>query len=565
MQEVQATLPPGSIVQDRYVVEKLLGKGGFGAVYLVRDARFKQNLFALKEVIGPGKKERSSFLFEGELLKRLDHRALPRVYRVFEDEAHDRVYMLMDYIEGLNLERLRRQQPENRFSLPQVLALVAPIIDVVGYMHRQQPPVVHRDIKPSNIILSAANGEAVLVDLGIAKEYNPDSTTTAIRHCSPGYAAPEQYRSGTSTRTDIYGLSATIYNLLTGIVPADAFHRLMQLDTEASDPLEPVNTLIPAIPQAVARAIQRAMVLSSEDRFATVDQFWQELQGDPVLEPLVVPVMPQLAVPASEPARSSPLPAPREQADVIAAPVVVSLQKQPRRRFRKVTLLFLILLALLVGSGIGMGLWPYLTTPGRLVSHSPTRVPGFPATATLAVSTPTAHPTANPTVRSSTPTVVVVVTPQPTAMPGNNPAPGPPPAKPTPKPRPKPHPTPTPAPIVFPKVAGNYGGSIDDTTANITTSMALSVQQESGEGEISGRFTVGAPLVGNGPFSGTVATNKYIQFTVPRHKNIAPLFFYGWVQADGSLKGDYCSLNYQNQCDPAAGAGGTWDVTKSSA
>jgi serine/threonine protein kinase len=559
MQEVQTTLPPGSVVQERYVVEKLLGKGGFGAVYLVRDARFKQNLFALKEVIDPGKKERSRFLFEGELLKRLDHRALPRVYRLFEDEAHDRAYMLMDYVEGLNLERLRRQQPENRFSLSQVLTLIAPVIGVVSYLHKQQPPVIHRDIKPSNIILSVANGEAVLVDLGIAKEYNPDSTTTAIRRCSPGYAAPEQYRSGTSTRTDIYGLSATVYNLLTGIVPADAFHRLMQLDTEASDPLEPVNTLVPAIPQAVARVIQRAMALSSEDRFATVDQFWQELQGDSVLEPLVVPVTPQSALSAAEPAPSSRLPVPPRQTGIIPAPVTVSLQKQPGgRRFRKVTLLFLVLLALLVSSGIGMGLWLYLTTTGRPVSHSPTRVPGFPATATLAASTPTAHPTVNPTVRSSTPTVVVV-TPRSTTIPVNNPAPGPPHAKSTPTP----HPTPTPAPIVYAKVSGSYSGSIDDTTANITTSMALSVQQEPGEGEISGRFTVGAPLVGNGPFTGTVATNKYIQFTVPRHKNIAPLFFYGWVQADGSLKGNYCSLNDQNQCDPAAGAGGTWDVTRS--
>ncbi len=563
MQEVQMTLPPGSIVQERYVVERLLGKGGFGTVYLVRDARFKQNLFALKEVIDPGKKELSRFLFEGELLKRLDHRALPRVYRLFEDEAYDRAYMLMDYVEGLNLERLRRQQPENRFSLHQVLTLIAPVIDVVSYLHKRQPPVIHRDIKPSNIILSVANGEAVLVDLGIAKEYNPDSTTTAIRHCSPGYAAPEQYRSGTSTRTDIYGLGATIYNLLTGIVPADAFRRFMQMDVEESDPLKPVNTLVPTVPQTAAEAVQRAMALSSEDRFASVEQFWGELKGDSVVELSLVPVIPQSTLSAAEPALSSPMPVPPQQAGIFPVPVPASLKKQPwGRRFRKASILLLVLLALLIGLGVGTGLWRYLmTTTGHSVTQIPTRMPGSTATATLAASTPTALATVNPTVRSSTPTVVV--TPQPTTMPVNNPAPGPPPAKPTPTPHPKPHPTPTPAPIVFPKVAGSYGGSIDDTTANIITSMALSVQQESGEGEISGRFSVGAPLVGNGPFSGTVATNKYIQFTVPRHKNIAPLFFYGWVQADGSLKGDYCSLNDQNQCDPAAGAGGTWDVTRS--
>ena len=75
MQSVQTILPNGSIVQERYVVEELLGKGGFGAVYLVRDQRVRGNKFALKEVIDPNKKERAHFTFEGEILKRLDHRS----------------------------------------------------------------------------------------------------------------------------------------------------------------------------------------------------------------------------------------------------------------------------------------------------------------------------------------------------------------------------------------------------------------------------------------------------------------------------------------------------------
>jgi serine/threonine protein kinase len=85
---------------------------------------------------------------------------------------------------------------------------------------------VHRDIKPSNIIVPARGGEAVLVDFGLAKEYVIDNTTTLIRHGSPGYAAPEQYGSGTSPQTDIYGLAATLYTLLTGTVPIDAITRV---------------------------------------------------------------------------------------------------------------------------------------------------------------------------------------------------------------------------------------------------------------------------------------------------------------------------------------------------
>ena len=89
MQEVKEILPVGSIIRGRYQVEKLLGKGGFGAVYLVRDQRVRQNLFAFKEVIDPNKRERDRFTFEAELLKRVDHPSLPRVYHIIEDDQPD--------------------------------------------------------------------------------------------------------------------------------------------------------------------------------------------------------------------------------------------------------------------------------------------------------------------------------------------------------------------------------------------------------------------------------------------------------------------------------------------
>src|SRR6266851_2354179 len=273
------TLPIGTILRDRYVVEELLGKGGFGAVYLVRDLRVRQNLFAIKELIDSSKLERERFTFEGEILKRVDHPALPRIYRVFDDEKSGRAYILMDYIEGSNLEKLRQQQPEKLFSLSQVLFLIAPIIDAVTYLHRQHPPIVHRDIKPANIIVPKTGDGTVLVDFGIAKEYDPDSTTTVIRRASPGYGAPEQYSQGTNTRTDIYGLGATIYALLTGVVPADAFYRMIQLGSNGPDSLEPITKLIPSLPVPVADAIHRALSININSRFSSVEEFWKALNA----------------------------------------------------------------------------------------------------------------------------------------------------------------------------------------------------------------------------------------------------------------------------------------------
>ena len=121
MLQEQMVLPVGATIQHpdggRYIIESLLGKGGFGAVYLVRDRLVKEQQFALKEVIDPNSQDRERFIFEAEVLKRLNHRALPHVYKVFEYEKLKRVYMLMDYIEGQNLDILRLEQPERCFSL----------------------------------------------------------------------------------------------------------------------------------------------------------------------------------------------------------------------------------------------------------------------------------------------------------------------------------------------------------------------------------------------------------------------------------------------------------------
>jgi len=505
MQDIQMTLPIGTILRDRYVVEELLGKGGFGAVYLVRDLRVKQNQFALKELIDSSKLERERFTFEGEVLKRVDHPALPRIYRVFDDDKSGRAYILMDYIEGSNLEILRQQQPEKRFSLSRVLFLIAPIIDAASYLHHQNPPIIHRDIKPANIIVPRTGEGTVLVDFGIAKEYDPDSTTTAVRRASPGYGAPEQYTRGTNTCTDVYGLGATIYALLTGLIPADAFHRMTQMGSTGVDPLEPVNHLVPSIPQPVSDAISRAMAMRSEDRFPTVEKFWQALNAFPVNAYLaqqqrLVPVIgPSTPVPASVSAKDTTVGAFR--------------QEQPRRS-SKLGLLLLLLAALLIGTGVAAGFFVY--TSSHRTANAPTLTP--------------AHPTPKPTHHPNT----------------------------TPTPSPNIASTPTTVPPAFPPVGGEHNGSIHNTTGGLTATMSLSIRQD--KGAISGNFRVNSPLQGSGPFTGNVTTTSRIQFIVHSNQVAAPLYFWGTVQAGGSMQGNYCSLDRTNHCNPNAGGAGLWNA-----
>jgi eukaryotic-like serine/threonine-protein kinase len=529
MREVQVSFPRGKVVRERYIVEEMLGKGGFGAVYRVRDRRVRSNVFALKEVIDPTGHERNRLAFECELLKRLDHPGLPRVYRVFDDERNSRVYMLMDYIEGPNLERLRLQQPGKRFSLPRVMKILAPIVEAMSYLHTQNPPIIHRDIKPANIIVPlAGDGDgAVLVDFGIAKEYDQDSTTTAVRHCSPGYGAPEHYARGTNTRTDIYGLAATFSTLLTGSVPVDALYRMTQLGSKHEEPLVPVNKVVPEIPQHVADAIERAMSINSNDRFATVEEFWQALEPDAIAEEepapaaIVAPVV--VANERSLSIMTPPVPPNSEELLPNETPQVRIHRTQRRPVPFALVLAILILVGLLAGVFFGLSGW--LSSEGGTavskVSSTPTvKQPAKPVATVPRQSTPVTH-----------------------------------------SPTPKPPPTPT-LTATYPHLVVSYSGGISDQFTNPSTdsTMALSSIQQNGS-SIRGYFSVGEGLIGSGNFNGSVTIERKIQFLVASG-SVAPLFFQGMVQQNGTLSGSYCSQQ-NGQCNKAMGGFGTWKITPS--
>ncbi len=340
MKHEQLTLPIGFTVRDtdggHYVVEALLGQGQSSAVYLVTQ-KFGSHLpFALKESFTPTQQERERFVLEGRLLQSLHHPALPRVYRIFEHDSLKRSYLLMDYIPGRNLDILRQEQADSHFSLPLVLLLVAPVVNAVIYLHQQTPPILHRDIKPANIVVPSNAQSAVLVDFGTAKPFVAGTATMVFAGTS-NYAAPEQYTGGTTPRTDVYGLAATLYTLLTGRVPPSALSRLV---SRTSDPLPPAHQLVSTVPVGVSQALQRALSLNSEARFATVEALWQDITTDAVLAAESLPSVllspsistdnRQVQEPAITPSASSPS------------------QTQRRRRLRLLLLLVLALVFLLL-------------------------------------------------------------------------------------------------------------------------------------------------------------------------------------------------------------------------
>ena len=275
MNGLQSTFSAGYLLHGRYKIIDTLGQGVSSAVYLVSDERTPQRLFVLKEVMHAVHEERGSFPFSTTALKQVKHLALPHVYRIFHSDNRDRFYILMDYIEGSNLEVIRHLMPGKRFSLHAAMTLMSPVMDAVSFLHGQHPPLIHGDIKPSNIIvpLSGTATSARLVDFGGVKELDINGTAQPSLH---NFRAPEQYNKRASRRSDVYALGAVFYTLLTGMVPIAASERLKCISVGKPDPLLPMNQFTP-FAQVVANAIHRALSMSRHDRFKSVEQLREAL------------------------------------------------------------------------------------------------------------------------------------------------------------------------------------------------------------------------------------------------------------------------------------------------
>ncbi len=209
----------GMLVDNRYKILREIGRGGTSCVYLAENIRL-HNRWAIKEVYkksGPNGSVQSNMLVaESSILTRLKHPGLPSIVDVLNTPQS--YLIVMEYIEGVSLDKVLTQR--GACSQKDVVKWGRQLCDVLSFLHNQQPSIIYRDMKPANIMLKP-DGNIVLIDFGMAREFKKQNNRDTTHLGTHGYAAPEQYKENrqTDARTDIYSLGVTLYNLVTGHDP----------------------------------------------------------------------------------------------------------------------------------------------------------------------------------------------------------------------------------------------------------------------------------------------------------------------------------------------------------
>jgi serine/threonine protein kinase len=256
-------LNSGTVLQNRYVIERLLGGGGMGMVYLAHDRRLANRSCAVKEMVDHfiDQQQRIEaneyFAREADTLAQLKHPAIPAITDRFDDQ--NRHYLVMEYVEGRNLEE---ELASRGGPLPEglVIDIARQLCDVLAYLHGSIPPIIYRDMKPSNVMLTP-KGRVVLIDFGIARLFKSARKGTMIG--TLGFAPPEQYQGAVDPRSDIYSLGATLHYVITG------------RDPEKFPPFSfpPVRDLRPEVSTNLAGAIDHALSYQADGRPASIQEF----------------------------------------------------------------------------------------------------------------------------------------------------------------------------------------------------------------------------------------------------------------------------------------------------
>jgi len=266
----------GSVLAERYVLERELGRGGMATVYLARDLKHGRQVAVkllrsdLAAALGPDR-----FLREITFASRLTH---PHILPLHDSgDAGGLLYYVMPFVEG---ESLREHLQRASVTVEEAVRIAGEVAEALDYAHAQG--IVHRDIKPGNILL--VDGHAVVADFGIAKAISSaggEETSTGLAIGTAAYMSPEQIvaKGSIDGRADLYSLGCVVYEMLAGHPPfiggtAQAVAARHLYDTPPG-----LRTLAPSVPEAVAQAVATALEKLPEQRFATASEFVEALGG----------------------------------------------------------------------------------------------------------------------------------------------------------------------------------------------------------------------------------------------------------------------------------------------
>jgi len=255
----------GSVIDGKYEILKEIGRGGMSIVYLAMDKRLNKQ-WAVKEIRkkGSGKNDVivvNSLLAEANMMKKLDHPALPRIVDIIDNGVT--IYVVMDYIEGESLDKILNEygaQPEER-----VVGWAKQLCDALSYLHSQKPPIIYRDMKPANVMLKP-EGNIKIIDFGIAREYKEQNLADTTVLGTKGYAPPEQYSGQTDARSDIFALGMTMHHLLTGV------------DPRSGEAYAPVRQWNPELSEGIEIIIDRCVEPAAENRYQSCSDLLYDLE-----------------------------------------------------------------------------------------------------------------------------------------------------------------------------------------------------------------------------------------------------------------------------------------------
>lgn len=275
--------------QGRYNIIRQLGEGGMGRVYLARDTALEYPVVVkemLPQFANRQQKEymEKRFKEEAKLLFRLKHLSLPRVTDFFMENSSS--YLIMEYVEGKNLEDIVKIRKDRKILPDECLDWMKAVLDILKYLHTQNPPIIHRDIKPANIMLTR-NDQIFIVDFGVARTVG-SGTFTHVG--TPGFASLDHYTGKICESSDLYSVGATFHYLLSGDDPRN------RKDFD----FPPLTTYRNDLPEGLTLIFSKLLAMSKDDRYAGAEEVLKDLEdmvwGVPIKTPKIDKILPSAGV-----------------------------------------------------------------------------------------------------------------------------------------------------------------------------------------------------------------------------------------------------------------------------